>query len=61
MTLVGDKDAAGTQAAIRVVDGKPLVDGVEGKPIRISSADTDTVKASSALRHAFQTVNDLLR
>ncbi len=59
VTLVGDKDATGARAAIRVVDEKPLVDA-EGKPVRISAADAESATHNSALRRAFKTVNDLL-
>ena len=59
VVLVGAKDAAGAQAAIRVVDEKPLLDPA-GKPIRIAASETETATHNSAIRRAMKTVTDLL-
>ena len=57
--LTGEKDAADSQAALRVADGLPLKDPA-GKPIRLVAADLDAAAHDSALRGAMRTVLDLL-
>ncbi|HEY8995063.1 MAG TPA: urea ABC transporter permease subunit UrtB, partial [Lacunisphaera sp.] len=57
--LVGDKDAAGAQAAVRVDDGRPLQDA-KGQPLRLVGSDFKTADHTSALRRAMKAVLDLV-
>ena len=59
VVLVGDKDAAGTQAAVRVDDGQPLKDAA-GQPLRIVGSDYKTADHTSALRRAMKAVLDIV-
>jgi len=56
--LVGDKDAAETQSALRVADGQPLRDSA-GQPLRLVAADLTAIEHTSALRRAMKAVLDL--
>jgi urea transport system permease protein len=56
--LVGDKDAAETQSALRVADGQPLRDSA-GQPLRLVAADLTAVEHTSVLRRAMKAVLDL--
>lgn len=56
--LTDDKDSAGTQAAIRVVDGEPLRDAA-GQPLRLASGNLVAVEHNSALRRAMKAVVDV--
>jgi len=49
VTLSAEKDAEGAQAALRVDDGKPLLDK-DGKPLRLVAADLDAAEHDSNLR-----------
>ena len=51
--LTGDKDASGTQAAVRVDDGQPLKDPA-GLPLRLVGSDLKTADHTSALRRAMK-------
>ena len=57
--LVGDKDADGKQAAVRVDDGKPLTDAA-GQPLRLASNALTAVEHDSGLRRAMKGVLDLV-
>ncbi|MBC8009271.1 MAG: urea ABC transporter permease subunit UrtB [Burkholderiales bacterium] len=57
--LVGEKDAQGAQAAVRLDDEKPLLDGA-GHPVRVTASDTETATHNSALRRAMKVVTDLV-
>ncbi len=57
--LTGEKDAAGTQAAVRVADGLPLQDAA-GQPLRLTGRDFKTADHTSALRRAMKAVLDLV-
>lgn len=57
--LVGEKDATGAQAAVRVLDDQPLVDAT-GQPVRVAAAETETATHNSAIRRAMKSVTDLL-
>lgn len=57
--LTGDKDEAGTQAALRVDSGAPLTDPA-GKPLRLTGADLTAVDHNPSLRRAMKAVLDLL-
>lgn len=59
VSLVGDKDASGAQAAQRVMDGELLVD-VAGAPSRLRAADLTTVEHDRRLRRAMSEVIDLV-
>src|SRR6478735_3788106 len=59
VVLIGDKDAAGTQAAVRVDDGQPLKDAA-GQPLRIVGSDYKTADHTSALRRAMKAVLDIV-
>jgi urea transport system permease protein len=59
VTLVEGKDADDKQAAVRVDDGKPLVDK-DGKPIRLLASDLDAAEHDSNLRATMKGVLDLL-
>lgn len=56
--LAGEKDAAGTQAALRIDTGAPLADAA-GKPLRLLAADLAAVEHTSSLRRAMKAVLDL--
>ena len=56
--LVGEKDAAGSQAALRVDNGEPLVDAA-GEPMRLVGRELKTADHTSALRRAMKAVLDL--
>ena len=56
--LVGSKDAADAQAALRVADGQPLLDP-SGTPLRLVGADLTAVEHTSALRRSMKAVLDL--
>ena len=57
--LVGEKDEAGTQSAVRVDTGAPLTDPA-GKPLRLVAGDLTPVDHNSSLRRAMKAVLDLL-
>ena len=57
--LTGDKDVAGTQAAVRVDTGQPLKDAA-GRPLRLTGSDLKTADHTSALRRAMKAVLDLV-
>jgi urea transport system permease protein len=59
VVLVGEKDAAGTQAAVRVDNGQPLQDAA-GQPLRIVGKDYKTADHTSALRRAMKAVLDIV-
>lgn len=59
VTLIGAPDAAGTTPLQRVDDGKTLL-GVDGKEVRMASADLTAVEHTSSLRRAMKLVLDLL-
>jgi len=59
VTLVEGKDADDKQAAVRVDDGKPLVDK-DGKPVRLLASDLDAAEHDSNLRATMKGVLDLL-
>jgi len=59
VVLVGEKDAAGTQAAVRVDDGQPLKDAA-GQPLRIVGSDYKTADHTSALRRSMKAVLDIV-
>jgi urea transport system permease protein len=56
--LIGEKDAAGAQSAIRVDDGTPLKDGA-GQPRRLLAGDFKAAEHTSALRRAMKQVLDI--
>jgi urea transport system permease protein len=57
--LTGDKDAAGTQVAVRVDDGEPLRDA-SGNPLRLAAKSLVPVEHDSRLRLAMKSVIDAL-
>ncbi len=57
--LTGDKDAAGTQAAVRVDTGEPLKDAA-GQPLRLVAKQLTAVEHDAGLRRAMKNVVDLL-
>ena len=57
--LIGDKDANDAQAALRVDNGQPLLDGA-GKSMRLVAGDLVAVEHDAGLRHAMKNVIDLL-
>lgn len=57
--LGAEKDAAETQAAIRVDTGAPLVDAA-GKSLRLVARDLTAVEHNAALRRAMRAVLDLV-
>ena len=57
--LTGDKDAKGTQTAIRVDNGEPLKDAA-GQPLRLVDKKLTAVEHDSRLRLAMKNVVDLL-
>ena len=57
--LIGDKDAAEAQAALRVDNGQALI-GATGQPQRLIAADLTAVEHTSSLRRAMKAVLDLL-
>ncbi|MDR3402716.1 MAG: urea ABC transporter permease subunit UrtB [Chthoniobacter sp.] len=59
VTLLDGKDADDKQAAVRVDDGKPLVDK-DGKPVRLLASDLDAAEHDSNLRATMKGVLDLL-
>ncbi|MEP6667505.1 MAG: urea ABC transporter permease subunit UrtB [Chthoniobacter sp.] len=59
VTLLEGKDADDKQAAVRVDDGKPLVDQ-DGKPVRLVASDLDAAEHDSNLRATMKGVLDLL-
>jgi urea transport system permease protein len=59
VVLVGEKDAAGLQAAERVDTGGPLVDA-DGRPVRIQVGKVPAAEHTSGLRRAMKAVLDLV-
>src|SRR5688572_13070509 len=59
VTLTGEKDAAGAQAAVRVDDGQSLKDAA-GQPLRIVGKSYKTADHTSALRRAMKAVLDIV-
>jgi urea transport system permease protein len=59
VTLLDGKDAEEKQTAVRVDDGKPLLDK-DGKPIRLLASDLDAAEHDSNLRASMKGVLDLL-
>ena len=59
VTLSGDKDASGAQAALRVADGQPLA-GPDGQLLRLAAADLTAAEHTSALRKAMKSVLDVI-
>ncbi|HEY4246357.1 MAG TPA: urea ABC transporter permease subunit UrtB [Lacunisphaera sp.] len=57
--LTGDRDADGTQSALRVDDGKILKD-FAGNPLRLDATQLVAVEHDAALRRAMKAVVDLL-
>jgi urea transport system permease protein len=57
--LAGDKDGAGTQAAVRIDTGAPLLDAA-GRPMRLDATKLTAVEHDAALRRAMKSVVDLL-
>jgi urea transport system permease protein len=57
--LTGDKDASGSQAAVRVADGELLKDAA-GQPLRLVGAQLTAVEHDARLRLAMKNVVDLL-
>jgi urea transport system permease protein len=57
--LVGDKNADGARAAVRVDDGTPLKDGA-GKLVMVLSSGFKTADHTSALRRAMKQVLDIV-
>ena len=57
--LVGEKDSAGAQSALRVDTGVPLTDPA-GKPLRLVASDLTSVDHNSSLRRAMKAVLDLI-
>jgi urea transport system permease protein len=57
--LTGDKDANGSQAALRVDNGEPLKDAA-GQPLRLTGAGLAAVEHDASLRLAMKSVVDLL-
>jgi urea transport system permease protein len=56
--LIGEKDPSDAQAALRIADGRPLLDSA-GAPLRLVGADLTAVEHTSALRRAMKAVLDL--
>jgi urea transport system permease protein len=56
--LVGEKDADGNQSAVRLDDGKPLMDK-DGKLARVAASDMDTAEHDSVLRGHMKNILDL--
>ncbi|MDO8539260.1 MAG: urea ABC transporter permease subunit UrtB [Opitutaceae bacterium] len=56
--LIGPKDAAEAQEALRVDTGEPLRDA-SGKPLRLVAADLTAVEHDAALRRAMKSVLDV--
>jgi len=59
VTLAGEKDADGAQAAIRVSDGEPLL-GDDGRPLRLVAADLVAADHTSSLRRVMKGVLDVI-
>jgi urea transport system permease protein len=57
--LGDDKDAAGTQSAVRIDDGSPLKDA-SGQPLRLVAKEQKIVEHDRGLRNAMKGVIDLL-
>ncbi len=57
--LTGDKDADGTQAAVRVDSGEPLKDA-SGQPLRLVAKQLTAVEHDASLRRVMKNVVDLL-
>ncbi|MCR6655902.1 MAG: urea ABC transporter permease subunit UrtB [Opitutus sp.] len=57
--LIGPADAAGTHAAVRVIDGEPLTDAA-GAPLRLDKGDLESVDHNANLRRAMKAVLDLI-
>ncbi|MEZ0277218.1 MAG: urea ABC transporter permease subunit UrtB [Roseimicrobium sp.] len=57
--LQDDKDAAGTQGAVRIDDGTPLKDAA-GQPLRLIAKEQKMVEHDRGLRTAMKAVVDLL-
>ena len=58
VTLDGDKDGEGKQAAISVLTGKQLT-GADGKPLKISTQGLDAADTDGPLRAAIKEVTDM--
>jgi len=58
--LEGEADAEGKKAAVRIDDGKPLLDPATGTPVRLDPAGLETVPHNGPLRSAMKGVLDLL-
>jgi urea transport system permease protein len=56
--LNGEPDANGASAALRLVDGAPLLDA-QGAPIRINPDEVEFADTDSGLRRAMKEVSDL--
>lgn len=59
VVLGEEPDAAGAQAAVRVVDGAPLLDA-SGQPARLVTAELTRVRHNNALRIAMKAVLDIV-
>ncbi len=59
VTLTGEKDAAGAQAAVRVDTGEPLRDA-HGQPLRLVKSEWKSADHTSGLRRAMKAVLDLV-
>jgi urea transport system permease protein len=59
VTLTGDKDASGAQAAFRVSDGQPLT-GPDGQPLRLIASTLTAADHTSSLRRAMKSVLDVI-
>jgi len=57
--LFGEKDAGGTQQALRVDDGKPFLNA-ENQPARLAGTNLVPVEHTSSLRRAMKVVLDLI-
>ncbi len=57
--LTGDKDAQGTQTAVRIDNGEPLKSAA-GQPLRLADAQLTAVEHDARLRLAMKAVLDLL-
>ena len=59
LTLTGEKDADGRQAAVRVSDGQPLL-GADGQPVLLVASDLTAAEHTSSLRRAMKGVLDVI-
>jgi len=57
--LTGEKDGEGSQTALKVSDGQPLLDAA-GNPLRLRAGDLVAVEHNAMLRRAMKSVLDLL-